>query len=68
MNDMNDIYENIAEYNPNKKCKRLIMCDNMVDDMLSSEKLQQIAINHSTDIDFKAVILLSFCIRINFGN
>ena len=40
LNDINDIYENIGEYNPNKKHNRLSVFDNMVDDMLSSEKLQ----------------------------
>ena len=34
-NDMDDIYENFEEYNPNKKCKILIIFDDMIDDMLS---------------------------------
>ena len=33
LNDVDDTYENIAEYNPNKECKRLILFDNMTDDM-----------------------------------
>ena len=41
-NDMDDIYENIAEYNPNKERNRLIIFDNMADDMLSNKKLQQL--------------------------
>ena len=36
-NDM-DIYENIEEYNPNKKHKILIAFDDMIADMLSNEK------------------------------
>ena len=40
--DMDDIYENIAEYNPSKECNRLIVFDNRVNDMLSNKKLQHI--------------------------
>ena len=37
-NDMDDIYKNIAEYNPNKKQKILILFDDMIADMLSNKK------------------------------
>ena len=37
-NDMDDIYENIEEYNPNKKHKILVAFDDMIADMLSNEK------------------------------
>ena len=30
---MNDIFKNIEEYNPNKKCKILIVLDDVVADM-----------------------------------
>ena len=100
---MDDVYKNIEEYNPNKKCKMLISFDYMIANMLSNKKsnpivthlfirgrklnisfvfitqfhfavpkninlnsthyfimkipnkqeLQQIAFNHSSDIDFK---------------
>ena len=36
--DMEDIYKNIEEYNPNKKRKILIALDDMVADMLSNKK------------------------------
>ena len=36
---MADIYENIEEYNPNKKLKALIVFDDMIIDMLSNNKL-----------------------------
>ena len=36
--DMDDIYKNIEDYNPNKKRKSLIVFD-MIDDMLSNKKL-----------------------------
>ena len=39
---MDDIYKNIEEYNPNKKCKILILFDNMIADMLSNKKLNPI--------------------------
>ena len=33
---MDDIYKNIEEYNPNKKCEILIVFDDMFGDMLST--------------------------------
>ena len=39
---MDDIYENIAEHNPNKKSKVLIAFDDMIADMLSNKKLNAI--------------------------
>ena len=41
-NDMDDIYKNIEEYNPNKKRKILIVLDDMIADMLSNKKLNPI--------------------------
>ena len=41
-NDMDDVYKNIEEYNPNKKCKILISFDYMIADMLSNKKLNPI--------------------------
>ena len=43
-NDMENIYKNIEEYNPNKKSKILIVFDDMIADMLSNKKLNQIVI------------------------
>ena len=39
---MDDIYKNIEEYNPNKKCKILIIFDDIIADMLSNKKLNSI--------------------------
>ena len=39
LSDMEDIYENIEEYNPNKECKISIIC-NMITDLLSNRKLK----------------------------
>ena len=41
-NDIDDIYKNIEEYNPNKKRKRLIFFDDMIADRLSNKKLNPI--------------------------
>ena len=41
-NDIDDIYKNIEEYNPNKKRKILIVVDDMITDMLSNKKLNTI--------------------------
>ena len=41
-NNMDDIYKNIEEYNPNKKRKILIVFDDMTADMLSNKKLNPI--------------------------
>ena len=41
-NDMDDIYKNIEECNPNKKQKILIVFDDMIADMLSNKKLNPI--------------------------
>ena len=39
---MISIYENIEEYNPNKKCKILIDFDDMIADMLNNKKINLI--------------------------
>ena len=41
-NDMDNIYKNIEEYNPNKKHKILIIFDDMIADMLSNKKLNPV--------------------------
>ena len=38
-NDMDVIYKNIEEYNPNKKRKILIVFDDVITNMLSNKKL-----------------------------
>ena len=39
---MDDIYKNIEEYNPNKKCEILIVFDDMITEMLSNKKVNPI--------------------------
>ena len=41
-NNVDDIYRNIEDYNPNEKCKKLIEFDDMIADMLSNKKLNPI--------------------------
>ena len=38
---MDDVYQTIEDYNPNKKRKILIVFDDMIVDMLSSKKIIQ---------------------------
>ena len=54
---MHDTYENIEEYNPNKKRKRLIVFDDLIADMLSNKKFNPIV----TDLFIRGrnLILLS---------
>ena len=42
MNDINDIYNNIEEYNPNKKPKILILVDNVITGVLINKKVNPI--------------------------
>ena len=39
LNDMQDVYKNIEDYNPNKKRKVLIVFDDMIADMINNKKL-----------------------------
>ena len=41
-NDMQDVYKNIEDYNPIEKHKVLIIFDDMIADMISNNKLNQI--------------------------
>ena len=41
-NDMDDIYKNIEEYNPNQKRKKSIVFDDMIANMLSNKRLTPI--------------------------
>ena len=41
-NNMQDVYKNIEEYNPSRKCNVLIVFDDMIDDMLSNKKLNPV--------------------------
>ena len=42
LNDMQDVYENIEEYNTDKERKILIAFDNMIADMINNKKLNSI--------------------------
>ena len=41
---MDNIYKNIEEYNPNKKCKILIVFDDMIVDILSNKSVNSIVV------------------------
>ena len=41
-NDMQAVYKNIDDYNPEKECKILIVFDDMIADMINNKKLNPI--------------------------
>ena len=41
-NTMNDVYENIDNYNPNRKRKILIVFDDTIPDIMTNKKFQSI--------------------------
>ena len=41
-NDIKDVYQNIEDYNPNKKRETLIVFDDMIADMINNKKLNPI--------------------------
>ena len=42
LNDMQDVYKNIEDYNPGKKRKILIVFDDMIADMINNKRLNPI--------------------------
>ena len=50
-NDMDDIYESIEEYNPNKKRKVLIVFHDTTADMLINKKLNPIVIELFIEVE-----------------
>ena len=38
-NNMDDLYKDIEEYSPNKKCKILIVFDAMITDMINNKNI-----------------------------
>ena len=53
-NDMQDVYKNIEDYNPGEK-RFLNSTRFFIMKILNKRELQQIALNHSSDIDFKEI-------------
>ena len=45
-NTMNDVYENIGNYNPSRKRKILIIFDHMIADIMTTKKFQSIIKNY----------------------
>ena len=41
-NTVNDVYENIDDYNPNRKRKDLNVFENIIDDIMSNKKFQAV--------------------------
>ena len=57
LNDLNDIYKNIAGCNTNKNCKILIVSNYVIADMLSHKNLNPIV----TELFFKGEKVFFFC-------
>ena len=63
-NNMDDIYKNIKEYNPNKKCKILIVSDNMTADMLNNKKANPVVTElfiRSRKLNISFIFIILFC-------
>ena len=52
-NTMDDIYENINNYNPNRKRKILIVFDDMIADIMTNKKFQSIIKVYLLDVENK---------------
>ena len=50
-NTMNDVYENIDNYNLNKRRKILIVFDDMIVDIMANKKFQSIINNYLLDVE-----------------
>ena len=50
-NDMNDVLENINNYNKNRDKKVVIIFDDMIADNMRSENLKQLLKNYSLDVE-----------------
>ena len=66
-NDMYDIYKNIEEYNPNKKRKIFIVFDDMISDMLTSNKKLNLVITELFIRGKKLNISLVFITQSHFA-
>ena len=49
-NTMDDVYQNIGDYNPNRQ-RKISMSDGMIADIMSNKKFQAILMNYSIDAE-----------------
>ena len=49
-NEMLDVYKNIEEHNPNRKCNVLIVFDDMISDMPSNKELNPIVTDFLSEV------------------
>ena len=75
LNNTNDIYKNIAEYNSNKKLKILIVVDDMIANKFSNKRLNSLVtelfirdrkLNISLDFITKSYSSVTKKIRLNY--
>ena len=67
LNNMGHIYKNIEKYNPNKKCKILIIFDDMIADMRSNKKLNSIVtelFTRNRKVKVSLVFMTQSCFRV----
>ena len=66
-NDMQDVYENIEEYNTDKERKILIAFDNMIADMINNKKLNSIVTELFTrrrKLNISIVFITQSCFKV----
>ena len=51
LNNVDNIYKNIEEYNQNKKRKILIVFDDMIADVLNNERFNSVVLNYLLEIE-----------------
>ena len=66
LNSMNNIYEDIGEYNPTRKIKTFIVFDDMIEDIMSNKKCHTI-VKKLFNRDRKVNISLVFIIQSYFS-
>ena len=66
-NDMQDVYKNIEDYNPGKKCKVLIIFDDMIADMINNKKLNPVVTElfiRGRKLNISIVFIMQSCFKV----
>ena len=66
LKDMDDIYQNINEYNPYKKYEILVALDNMIADMLGNKNLLVIELfTRGTKFNISLIFITHSCFAVS---
>ena len=66
LKDMDDIYQNINEYNPHKKYEILVALDNMIADMLGNKNLLVIELfTRGTKFNISLIFITHSCFAVS---